>query len=115
MVGSVRREHVVDRDLQVQGPLPDDVAGDEARPVLTGILRHPAVAQELDEQALVPDGPCLLAQYVDQHRTSCLVQDFFLSEAPASTRIKDQGVLHEQIIVGETGASAAWTVPVSDP
>jgi hypothetical protein len=63
----------------------------------------------------MPDRPRLLAENVDQHRSHCLVQHFFLGEAPASARIKDQGILHEQIIVGKSGGSADPTACVSDP
>jgi hypothetical protein len=83
--------------------------------VLTGILRHPAVAQEVDEQVVVADGPSFLAEYVNQDRPRGSVQHLLFSEASATGRIKDEGILHEQIMVGKSGGSVRRTELVSGP
>ena len=87
---SVRREHVVDRYLQVERPFSDDLALDEARPVLSRILGDATVRQKTGEKVGVAHRPRTLAENVDEDRPLGRVQDLLLGGAPACRRVEDK-------------------------
>src|SRR5689334_22963863 len=77
---------------------PHDLARDETRPVLPGILGHTVVGEELREEFLMSYGPRSLAEDVDEHRPVGRVQDLFLLQsAPTSGVEYERNLMHTHI------------------